>query len=615
MRDINRLVALLAVAALVVFSPRAHAAPQAATPPSGAPAADARPFHEQVDLRPLGRIAVFTEGRLKSFGSFANAQMQFVTGPRSIAGQPSDFTYLDLLFRPDAYADADILYVKNREVRARLAAALLRDDPMLKERMAAFESSGLISEALLSRPALSEEIRALEQDLVRSAKQMDALKGALQVKQPQALLGMLRVIPPGDGSLDKPWVSIGDLMLLGADPATLPPAVRERPARSIEGLPVEAQTRLARDWRELVVAWQRGDAAAVNARIAAIAEAIPALKPQIYPDRSRLEWESWYFRNGNMSWIWFVYLGAIVFLLLGLVYRWPRATTTGMVVFTGAFALQTFAVMLRWYISGRWPNSNMYEAVTTAAWMGTALAAVAEVLLRRTRMRGMLALGGSVASMIALMAAHFLPVQLNSNISNMMPVLHDVWLYIHTNVVIFSYALIFMAAVSALLYLVFRLFGGGAVYARVGGAGAAMALAAGEDPDGHLAGEGRGGAATRGAVAAAGAAAAASGRSSIGEVLDGVTMLLMELSFVMLWSGIVMGAIWADHSWGRPWGWDPKEVFALNTFIIFALLIHVRYKVKDKGLWTAVLSVVGAGVMIFNWVVINFVITGLHSYA
>jgi ABC-type transport system involved in cytochrome c biogenesis permease subunit len=79
-------------------------------------------------------------------------------------------------------------------------------------------------------------------------------------------------------------------------------------------------------------------------------------------------------------------------------------------------------------------------------------------------------------------------------------------------------------------------------------------------------------------------------------------MVLMELSFVLLWAGIVMGAIWADHSWGRPWGWDPKEVFALNTFIVFAVLIHMRLKVKDKGLWTALARVIGCFVMLFNWI-------------
>lgn len=563
-----------------------------------------RPLHEQLDLSPLGRVAVQTEGRLKSFGSFANSQMQFVSGPRRINGQGPDFTYLDMLLRSEAYADADVVYIKNREVRAEIAEALQRADPALAERLQTFEATGLLSEALLARPELRPTLQKLEGDLVRTAKQMDALRGALSVKQPGYLLGSLRVIPPADGSPDKPWSSIGDIMLLGADPATLPPAFRDRIPQPIEGLDGAQQVRLAGAWRDLARAWNRGEVPAINAAVATIAEVLPALQPEAYPERSRLEWESWYFRAGNMSWVWFVYLGAIVLLLLGVVYRWRPATALGLGVFGCGFLLQTAAVGLRWYISGRWPNSNMFEAVTTAAWMGAALAVVAEILLRRTAMRGVFALGGATTGMVALMAAHFLPAELNPNISNMMPVLHDVWLYIHTNVVIFSYALIFMAAVSAVVYLALRMFGAPAAYARVGGAGAAIALAAAPGGSaGAIAGQ------PRGAVSRSPRLAA------LGEVLDGVTMLLMELSFVMLWAGIVMGAIWADHSWGRPWGWDPKEVFALNTFIVFALLIHVRWKVRDKGLWTAVLTVIGAAVMLFNWIVINFVITGLHSYA
>ena len=103
--------------------------------------------------------------------------------------------------------------------------------------------------------------------------------------------------------------------------------------------------------------------------------------------------------------------------------------------------------------------------------------------------------------------------------------------------------------------------------------------------------------------------------NNMGSVLDGATMVLVELAFILLWTGIAMGAIWADHSWGRPWGWDPKEVFALNTFLIFVVLIHTRMKVKDKGLWTAWFALIGCAVMLFNWIIINFTISGLHSYA
>jgi ABC-type transport system involved in cytochrome c biogenesis permease subunit len=58
-----------------------------------------------------------------------------------------------------------------------------------------------------------------------------------------------------------------------------------------------------------------------------------------------------------------------------------------------------------------------------------------------------------------------------------------------------------------------------------------------------------------------------------------------------------------------------KEVFAVNTWLIFLILVHVRLKVRDMALWTAVLAVVGFAVMLFNWLAVNFVIVGLHSHA
>jgi len=148
-----------------------------------------------------------------------------------------------------------------------------------------------------------------------------------------------------------------------------------------------------------------------------------------------------------------------------------------------------------------------------------------------------------------------------------------------------------MAAVTAFLYLIYRLGGGKPDHVRVGGAGSMII----KTPTGE--------------------SYLADAKSSAGQIFDGATMVLMELAFILLWTGLVMGAIWADHSWGRPWGWDPKEVFALNTFIILALLVHVRIKVKDKGLWTAFLAIAGCAVMLFNWIAINFLIVGLHSYA
>jgi cytochrome c-type biogenesis protein CcsB len=284
----------------------------------------------------------------------------------------------------------------------------------------------------------------------------------------------------------------------------------------------------------------------------------------------------------------------VTLLLMAFIYRFNKIGKLGLAIFTLAVLLNTTAVIWRWYVSGRYPNTNMFESVTTAAWMGSLFGLLMEYFLRRASMKYVFAIGASIAAMVALLAVRLYPLELNPHISNKMPVLHDVWLYIHVNFIIFSYCLIFVAAVCATIYMIRRLIqrlkhqDGIADYARAGGAASLVEVRPDNKP---------------------------AQSNNMGSVLDGATMVLVELAFILLWTGIAMGAIWADHSWGRPWGWDPKEVFALNTFIIFVILIHTRMKVKDKGLWTAILALVGCAVMLFNWIIINFTISGLHSYA
>jgi cytochrome c-type biogenesis protein CcsB len=542
-------------------------------------------FARAVDLTPLDRSAVLASGRIKSYDSFASEMLSLVGGRNRLRGLPPDFAYLDLMFRPAVYADAPIIFVKNPNVREQIIAALADDsggEPLLTEdAKSLLRSKGLVTQSVARSPQVEELLQRLSMDVVRTAKVVDAIRTALTLTDPRVLREQLRMIPPPSGRADERWTAVssiwgsdflagpdGDVALPGVDPALV------------------TEMRVA--WSALAKSWQAQDAAGVNAAIVQLAGLFPKVSPGLYPDQGRMLLESWYFKSMHMTWIWVIYLLSVALLLMAVVYRWDRARWLGAGAFTVALALHTVALGWRWYAAGRWPNSNMFEAVTTSVWLGTLVVVAIELWARRTPMRNIFMLGGAGASMCAMMAAHYVP-ELNASINNMMPVLHDLWLYIHTNVIIASYALIAMAAVTALLYLAYRAVGGEATYARVGGAAALLEVES-SDP-------------------------ALRPRRSPGEVFDGATMVLMELSFVMLWAGIVMGAIWADHSWGRPWGWDPKEVFALNTFIVFLVLVHIRLKARDKGLWTAVLAVIGCGVMLFNWIVINFIISGLHSYA
>ncbi len=83
--------------------------------------------------------------------------------------------------------------------------------------------------------------------------------------------------------------------------------------------------------------------------------------------------------------------------------------------------------------------------------------------------------------------------------------------------------------------------------------------------------------------------------------LDKAQMIVLQLAFWGLGVGILLGAWWADHSWGRWWAFDPKELWALITWIVYLIVVHVRVAgVKDRGYWTAVLSVVGFLVMLWT---------------
>ncbi|MEM9374412.1 MAG: cytochrome c biogenesis protein CcsA, partial [Planctomycetota bacterium] len=98
--------------------------------------------------------------------------------------------------------------------------------------------------------------------------------------------------------------------------------------------------------------------------------------------------------------------------------------------------------------------------------------------------------------------------------------------------------------------------------------------------------------------------------------LDTAQMTVLQLAFWTLGVGTLLGAWWADHSWGRWWAFDPKETWALVTWIVYLIVIHVRFMgLRDKGLTTAWLSVLGFLVMLWTYFGVNLLLPGLHAYA
>lgn len=602
-------------AGLVLLALPPAVAAERALPLSVSPA-----FAGALDLEAFRLAAVQDDGRLKTVDSLAREKLHLVNRSRAARAVDPVLLLLDLVLAPEHYVATNVIEIHKPAFRRQLVqtirgmvppeqrSGLIAEIELRRIEMPRGEGAGLVSPAFLDHPAVRSALAVLERDLMRTSKEVGVLGAARAYADSHTLLAMLHVMPrPGAREID-PWMSLHDVVHGheghggphgGAMPAAqgLPPALGGAITGSVE-----------KRWADLQHAWHVQDAALANTALAGLAADFAGAAPALYPSVARRSWEHWYYRHDKLTAGWIIYFFALPFLLMATVYGFRWARLTGLALFAGGLLLHTFSLGLRWWLAGRIPNANMFEAITASAWFGGVVALVLEYVLRRWPVRNLPALAASAYAMLALMCGRFLPILLpgtfHSDIGQVMPVLdRTVWLYIHTNMIIASYALIFFASVTALLYLVFRaavavansprlaaLWGGAAGPAAVRGGASSIIMGRGIAP-----GEAR--------------------DAGLARSLDGATMIFLELGFLTLWFGTILGAVWAYFSWGRPWGWDPKEVFALNTWLVLLVLVHIRLKVKDKALWTALLALLGCAVMLFNWVAVNFVIVGLHSYA
>jgi cytochrome c-type biogenesis protein CcsB len=98
-------------------------------------------------------------------------------------------------------------------------------------------------------------------------------------------------------------------------------------------------------------------------------------------------------------------------------------------------------------------------------------------------------------------------------------------------------------------------------------------------------------------------------------VLDEINYKSIVIGFPMLSLGIITGAAWANYAWGSYWSWDPKETWSLITWFVYAAFLHARFTKDWRGRKAAILSIVGFVAVLFTYFGVNYIISGLHSYA
>src|SRR5215217_4332950 len=230
------------------------------------------------------------------------------------------------------------------------------------------------------------------------------------------------------------------------------------------------------------------------------------------------------------------------------------------------FLLSVTGVLLRALAAQRAPWGNMFEFTITAM---VFIVGVYLIMLWRTGIRWL----GLPVTLLAAVGNGLAVTVFYVAVAPLVPALHSVWFLIHIVAAAISGAAFNVGGVMSILYLIKR---------RAEDRGAVR---------GYLE------------------------RLPSSRKIDLIAYRFLAFAFPLWTFTVVAGAIWAEYAWGRYWGWDPKETWALVTWVIYACYLHARSTAGWRGTRAAVIAIIGLASFWFNFVGINLLVSGLHSYA
>jgi cytochrome c-type biogenesis protein CcsB len=228
-------------------------------------------------------------------------------------------------------------------------------------------------------------------------------------------------------------------------------------------------------------------------------------------------------------------------------------------------AVHTAALILRTIESGHAPFTNMYESLSFLAWSAILAYVVIEGKYRIRKAGPYLML--IVIGIMALASSPLMP----SGATPLVPALQSYWLWLHVSVTLLGEAFFAVAFITSIMYLI-------ADSREKKGIHKEDAISA--------------------------------------ERLDSISYRCVAIGFPLFTlGGLVFGMVWAYKAWGTYWSWDPKEVWSLITWFVFALYLHTRVVMGWKGRRSAVVAILGFLAALFTYFGVNYLLSGLHSYA
>jgi cytochrome c-type biogenesis protein CcsB len=320
----------------------------------------------------------------------------------------------------------------------------------------------------------------------------------------------------------------------------------------------------------LIDALHRGNLASTRQVCQVINEYQTTFSGYDLPSETRTKIELLYYKLRVFERLFPYYATIGLIMLIGLITMVIRGKKeisfvvriSGWLIFAG-FLFHTLGLGMRWYISGHSPMSNGYESMIFISWV-TLLAGF--IFSRKSAFA--LSATGVLASM-TLMVAHL--SFMDPEITNLVPVLKSYWLTLHVSVITGSYGFLGLGAILGLITLILLTMSGN------------------------------------------------KNREQVARTIDELTVINFKsitLGLYFLTIGTFLGAIWANESWGRYWGWDPKETWSLITIIIYTIVTHSRMIPGMKDIFTFnLISLFAFSSVLMTYFGVNYYLSGLHSYA
>lgn len=287
----------------------------------------------------------------------------------------------------------------------------------------------------------------------------------------------------------------------------------------------------------------------------------------------------------------------------------PKLGTTGVIIANLSIATLLIA---RWIEGGYFPLSNLYESLFFLTWGITTVHLIAENM-SSSRLVGVVT--SPVAMGITAFAALSLPSEMQHS-EPLVPALKSNWLMMHVSVMMFSYSALMVGSLMAIAFLI--LTQGKEVQLRGSSVGTGAyrnvkKLKLPTQPEMELNHAG-GGTATLTKTLQETKQTLSPERLSLIDTLDNISYRIIGLGFPLLTIGIISGAVWANEAWGSYWSWDPKETWALITWLVFAAYLHARITKGWQGKKPAILAASGFFVVWICYLGVNLLGKGLHSY-